>query len=154
MKKPFMQGEKSLEQKNYLKQTIELALENTNKKKAQPFGSVIVKNGEVIATGVNEIAACNDPTAHAEIQAIRKACAKLGTPELAGCTMYASSRPCPLCVEAIGWANLDAVYYAASFEEAGEAGFEPSANWTNPFKRIDMEGDQLVPFEKWLEIKK
>ena len=137
----------------YLKQTIELALENTEKHKAQPFGSMIVKNGEVIATGVNEIAVCNDPTAHAEIQAIRNACKKLGTSELEGCTMYASSRPCPLCVEAIGWANLDAVYYAASFEEAGKAGFEPSAAWAKPFERVDMEGMQLKPFKKWIAIK-
>ncbi|WLV24842.1 nucleoside deaminase [Aciduricibacillus chroicocephali] len=142
-----------MEHTKFLRQAIELALANTDESGAQPFGSVIVRDGEVIATGVNEIAAHNDPTAHAEIQAIRKACEKLEQPELSGCVLYASSRPCPLCVEAIGWANLDAVYYAASFEEAGEAGFEPSADWQRPFERIDMNGMQLEPFRKWDAVK-
>lgn len=139
-----------MEHNKFLRQAIELAITNTDESGAQPFGSVIVKDGVVIATGVNEIAAHNDPTAHAEIQAIRQACEKLGEPELSGCVLYASSRPCPLCIEAIGWANLEAVYYAASFEEAGKAGFEPSANWQRPFERVDMEGIQTEPFRKWL----
>lgn len=143
-----------MDHRRYLKQAIKLAIANTDESGAQPFGSVVVKDGEVIATGVNEIAAHNDPTAHAEIQAIRTACEKLGKPELAGCTLYASSRPCPLCVEAIGWADLDAVYYAASFDEAGRAGFEPSADWKKPFERVDMAGGQLEPFEKWMKILK
>jgi len=141
-----------MEHQKFLKQTIALALENTKQNGAQPFGSIVVRDGEVIATGVNQIAACNDPTAHAEIQAIRHACTKLGRPELAGCVLYASSRPCPLCVEAIGWANLDAVYYAADFEEAGAAGFEPSADWNRPFERLDMEGTQLKPFAEWGKV--
>lgn len=136
----------------YLERTIQLALENTRAHNAQPFGSLIVKDGKIIAEGVNEIAACHDPTAHAEIQAIRKACQILGSPELTGCILYASSRPCPLCVEAIGWANLDAVYYAADFDEAGAAGFAPSAEWERPFERIDMQGKQAEPFEEWKNI--
>ena len=141
-----------MEHQKFLNRTIQLALDNTRDRQAQPFGSVVVKDGEVIAEGVNQIAACNDPTAHAEIQAIRKACETLGRPELDDCILYASSRPCPLCVEAIGWANLSAVYYAASFDEAGEAGFDPSADWQRPFERVDMKGAQLEPFEQWKKV--
>lgn len=136
----------------FLQQAIDLALENTKKLGAQPFGAVIVKEGEVIATGVNEITAHYDPTAHAEIQAVRSACKLLKTSDLTGYTLYASSRPCPLCVEAMGWANLAAVYYAASFEESGEVGFMPSANWNAPFERIDMQGEQLKPLNQWKNI--
>lgn len=133
----------------YLQQAIDLALQNTTEGGGQPFGAVIVKDGEVLATGVNEIAACYDPTAHAEIQAIRTACKKVKSSELPGCILYASSRPCPLCVEAIGWTNLKAVYYAATFDESGSFGFDPSADWDEPFERIEMHGEQMKPLEAW-----
>lgn len=135
--------------KDYLQQAIQLALDNTREKQGQPFGAVIVKNGEVIATGVNEIFSTHDPTAHAEIQAIRKACENMESHLLTDCEIYASSQPCPLCMEAIAWAEMKAVYYAASFEEAAEAGFAPSADWQNPVERVDMNGIQIEPLNLW-----
>lgn len=135
--------------REYLQRAIWLGLNNTHKHQGQPFGAVIVKDGEVIATGVNEIAKNNDPTAHAEIQAIRAACQKLESALLTDCVLYASSQPCPLCMEAIGWADLKAVYYAATFEEAGKVGFAPTADWNGLTERVDMNTAQIEPFKVW-----
>ncbi|MGG3891550.1 nucleoside deaminase [Metabacillus fastidiosus] len=139
--------------KQYLQAAIDLALENTREGKAQPFGAVIVKDGQVISTGVNEIFSTNDPTAHAEIQAIRKACEKIGSYLLTDCELYASSQPCPLCMEAISWAEIKKVYYAASFEEAAEAGFNPRADHESMVERVDMEGAQKEPLSLWTKLK-
>lgn len=88
-----------------------------------PFGAIVVKNGEVIGKGRNMVLKNNDPTCHAEIEAIRTACSNLGTYDLAGCELYASSYPCPMCLGAIIWANIRKVYYANSAEDAGAIGF-------------------------------
>ncbi len=88
-----------------------------------PFGAVVAKNGTVIGRGRNMVLKNNDPTCHAEIQAIREACRNLGTYDLAGCELYASSYPCPMCLGAIIWANIKIVYYANSSEEAAAIGF-------------------------------
>ncbi len=92
-----------------------------------PFGAVIVKDGVVIATGHNMVTSTNDPTAHAEIVAIRQACKKLGTFSLKGCTLYSSSEPCPMCFASIHWARLDRVVYANTKEEASKIGFDDMA---------------------------
>jgi guanine deaminase len=89
-----------------------------------PFGAVVVKQGTVIATASNAVVANNDPTAHAEVQAIRAACAALGTFQLDGCDVYASCEPCPMCLGALLWARPRAVYYAATREHAAQAGFD------------------------------
>jgi guanine deaminase len=89
-----------------------------------PFGAVVVKDGVVIAKAANAVVASSDPTAHAEVQAIRAACATLGTFQLAGCDLYASCEPCPMCLGAILWARVRAVYYAATRREAAAAGFD------------------------------
>ena len=89
-----------------------------------PFGAVVVKDGVVIATAANAVVANNDPTAHAEVQAIRAACATLGTFQLDGCDIYASCEPCPMCLGAILWARPRAVYYAATRADAAAAGFD------------------------------
>ena len=89
-----------------------------------PFGAVVVKDGTVIASAANAVVAHNDPTAHAEVQAIRAACAALGTFQLAGCDIYASCEPCPMCLGAILWARPRAVYYAATRADAAVAGFD------------------------------
>lgn len=137
--------------REFLQQAIDLALENTQSGKGQPFGAVVVKDGKVIATGVNQIFSHHDPTAHAEIQAIRKACETLGSHILTDCEIYASSQPCPLCIEAISWTGLKAIYYAASFAEAAEVGFNPTAGGDIPSERVDMGGSQLKPFNLWKE---
>lgn len=89
-----------------------------------PFGAVVVKDGVVIAKAANAVVANNDPTAHAEVQAIRAACAALGTFRLDGCDVYASCEPCPMCLGAIQWARPRAVYYAATRQDAAAAGFD------------------------------
>jgi tRNA(Arg) A34 adenosine deaminase TadA len=104
---------------------IELSLENVHSG-GGPFGAVIVSNGKIIAEGVNRVTSANDPTAHAEIVAIRAACAKLGAFELQGCEIYASCEPCPMCMGAIYWARLARIYFAGDAADASKAGFDDS----------------------------
>ena len=91
-----------------------------------PFGAVIVRGDEIIATGVNRVTANNDPTAHAEVSAIRAACERLGTFNLEGCEIYTSCEPCPMCLGAIYWAHLDKMYYGNTKHDAAEIGFDDS----------------------------
>jgi tRNA(Arg) A34 adenosine deaminase TadA len=104
---------------------IELSLENVHSG-GGPFGAVIVSNGKIIAEGVNRVTSANDPTAHAEIVAIRAACARLGAFELQGCEIYASCEPCPMCLGAIYWARLARIYFAGDAADASKAGFDDS----------------------------
>ena len=89
-----------------------------------PFGAVIVRNGEIIARGENRVTVCNDPTAHAEVSAIREAAARMGTYDLSGCEIYSSCEPCPMCLGAIYWARLDRLYYAGTRADAANVGFD------------------------------
>lgn len=89
-----------------------------------PFGAVIAKDGEIIAEGSNRVTIDNDPTAHAEVCTIRKACEKLGTFDLKGCVIYTSCEPCPMCFGAIYWAHLEKIYYANDRKDAGKIGFD------------------------------
>lgn len=111
---------------HYLGLAIRLARDGMDENRGGPFGAVVVKNDEIIGEGKNEVTSTNDPTAHAEIVAIRDACKTLGTFDLSGTTLYASSEPCPMCFGAIYWARPDAVYYAGTHEDAKEAGFDDS----------------------------
>lgn len=106
-----------------MKRAIELAVKNVGEG-GGPFGAVIARNGEIIAEGVNRVTASCDPTAHAEVQAIRAATAKLKTFDLSGCEIYASCEPCPMCLGAIYWARLDRLYFAGGKEDAAAAGFD------------------------------
>lgn len=94
-----------------------------NYKKGGPFGAVIVKDGEIISSAHNTVVESKDPTAHAEVNAIRKACEKLNTHDLSGCTLYTSAEPCPMCLSAIIWSNIKIVYYANTKKDADEIGF-------------------------------
>lgn len=105
---------------------IELATKNARSGKGGPFGAIVAKGDRIIAEGANAVAATNDPTAHAEIIAIRSACAKLGAFQLTGCELYTSCEPCPMCLGAIYWARLDRVYFAGSAADASRAGFDDS----------------------------
>lgn len=105
---------------------IELAITNVRSGQGGPFGAVVVKNGEIIAEGANSVTRTNDPTAHAEIIAIRDACAKLRLFELRGCELYASSEPCPMCLGAIYWARPARVYFGSTAADAAKAGFDDS----------------------------
>jgi tRNA(Arg) A34 adenosine deaminase TadA len=111
--------------KKFMRKAIALSIENV-KNGGGPFGAVIVKDGKIIATGVNRVTANNDPTAHAEVTAIRKAAKKLGTFDLAGCDIYTSCEPCPMCLGAVYWAHLDKMYYGNTKTDAKNIGFDDS----------------------------
>lgn len=108
----------------FLREAIRLSQDRMEASEGGPFGAVIVKNGEMVGRGWNRVTSANDPTAHAEVEAIRNACSTLGTFSLTGCEIYASCEPCPMCLSAIYWARLDALYFAASRDDAADAGFD------------------------------
>ena len=108
-----------------MREAIRLSIENVAAG-GGPFGAVIARGGEIIATGVNRVTATNDPTAHAEVSAIRGAAQRLGTFNLAGCEIFTSCEPCPMCLGAIYWARLDKVYYANTKADAKAIGFDDS----------------------------
>ena len=112
-----------MNKKDFMRRAIALAVENV-KNGGGPFGAVITRNGEIIAEGVNRVTAQHDPTAHAEVQAIRKAAAMLQTFDLSGCDIYSSCEPCPMCLGAIYWAHLDHLYFAATKDDAARIGFD------------------------------
>lgn len=108
----------------FLREAVRLSKEKMEAGEGGPFASVIVKGGEIISRGWNCVTSANDPTAHGEVSAIRKACEKLGTFHLEGCELYSSCEPCPMCMAAIYWARLDACYFAGSMADAADAGFD------------------------------
>jgi len=108
----------------FLKRAIQLASENVLPGGGGPFASLIVKDSTIVAEAVNTVFTTNDPTAHGEVNAIRKACAALRVFSLKGCEIYTSSEPCPMCLAAIYWAHLDAIYFGNSCEDAARAGFD------------------------------
>ena len=110
----------------YLLEAIRLSRQNVEAGAGGPFGAVVVKDGEIIGRGRNSVTTSNDPTAHAEVLAIRAACARLGTFSLGDCEIYSSCEPCPMCLSAIYWARLDALYFAGSMADAADAGFDDS----------------------------
>jgi guanine deaminase len=142
----------------FMARAIELSLENVRSGRGGPFGCVIVHQGKVVAEGVNRVTASNDPTAHAEVLAIREACQKLGGFELRGCDLYSSCEPCPMCMGAIYWARLDTVYYGNLAEDAAKFGFDDSAIYAElarpPAQRAIpmmqmMRAEALAAFREW-----
>ena len=111
--------------KKFMLEAIRVANENIQNQ-GGPFGAVIVKDGEIIAASGNSVTTDNDPTAHAEVNTIRKACKKLGTFNLEGCEIYSSCEPCPMCLSAIYWAHIDKLYYATTKDDAASIGFDDS----------------------------
>ncbi len=137
--------------------TIQLATENV-RNGGGPFGAAVVKNGEIIATGTNHVTATLDPTAHAEVVAIRKACQVLGHFELTGCEIYCSCEPCPMCLGAIYWSRPERVFFAATAAAAAEAGFDDSfikGQISLPYAEQRLSIAQLkhnlalAPFQAW-----
>ncbi len=125
-----------------------------------PFAALVVRNGEILAVGTNRVTADNDPTAHAEIVAIREACRKLGHFQLTGCDLYTSCEPCPMCLGAIYWARPARVFYAATRHDAARAGFDDALIYeelqrSGPERRIPFihvpDRDAWVPFQAWLD---
>lgn len=108
----------------FMRIAIRLSEQNVNKALGGPFGAVIVKNGNLIASSANKVILCKDPTAHAEISAIRLACKKLDSFDLSGCIIYTSCEPCPMCLSAIYWAHIDQIFYANTKHDASGIGFD------------------------------
>jgi len=108
----------------FMREAVRLSIENVESGKGGPFGAVVVKAGKIIATGTNQVTATNDPTAHAEVVAIRKACETLNSFQLHGCDIYCSCEPCPMCLGAIYWARPDKIFFANSKEDAGRINFD------------------------------
>jgi guanine deaminase len=141
-----------------LARAVALATESARSGRGGPFGTVVARDGVVIAEGTNEVTATDDPTAHAEIVAIRAACRALRTFSLDGCVLYASCEPCPMCLGAIYWARPAAVWFAASRDDAAAAGFDDALVYAEvaalpaarriPFRRaLEVEG--RAPFDAW-----
>jgi tRNA(Arg) A34 adenosine deaminase TadA len=110
--------------RKFMQRAIELAREGVEADAGGPFGCVVVKSGEIIGEGNNRVTSTNDPTAHAEVVAIREACSTLGSFQLDGCSIYASCEPCPMCLGAIYWARPAAIFYAGTRDDAAAAGFD------------------------------
>ena len=112
-----------MEKQEFMRRAIQLSLESV-KHGGGPFGAVIVKEGKIIAEAANRVTLDNDPTAHAEVNAIRQAARSLGRFDLSGCDIYTSCEPCPMCLGAIYWAHLDHIYYGCNRRDAADAGFD------------------------------
>ncbi len=142
----------------HMRRAIGLAAAGVGEGGSGPFGAVVVKDGRVVGEGCNRVTSANDPTAHAEIVAIREACAALGDFSLAGCEIYASCEPCPMCLSAIYWARIARIFYAATRQDAARIGFDddliyreftrPAAERAVPAERIDMPEARDV-FDAW-----
>ncbi len=144
----------------FLKQAIDLAVDNVRRGTGGPFGALIVKGSEVIATGTNRVTTANDPTAHAEVVAIRAACQKLGSFQLDGCEVYTSCEPCPMCLGALYWARVKAFYFAGDKDDAARGHFDDSFIYAELDKAVEgrtIPGYRLLaeegfrPFEAWLK---
>jgi guanine deaminase len=143
---------------HFMEKAIDVALNNVLTNHGGPFGAIVVKDGKIIGIGRNEVAVSKDPTAHAEVQAIRAACQYLNSFQLDDCDIYTSCEPCPMCFGAIYWARPRAVYYACSKEAAAEIGFDdqfiyeqltfPMEQRTIPMIKIYPSNSDL-PFRKW-----
>jgi guanine deaminase len=142
----------------FLRQAIELAVENV-RANGGPFAALVVKDNVAIATGVNRVTAANDPTAHAEIVAIREACRKLESFRLTGCEVYCSCEPCPMCLGALYWARPARVWFAATREDAAAAGFDDSLIYRQigqPHEQRSLPMRHMAdpqaarPFEEWV----
>ncbi|MGE4489029.1 MAG: nucleoside deaminase [Kiritimatiellales bacterium] len=139
-------------------EAIRLSLEKMEAGEGGPFGAVIEKDGKIVGRGWNRVTSSNDPTAHAEVMAIRDACRNLGTFNLSGCEIYASCEPCPMCLSAIYWARLDKLYFAATRADAADAGFDdellyqevskPWKNRTLPMEQVLSE-EARAAFAQW-----
>jgi tRNA(Arg) A34 adenosine deaminase TadA len=136
----------------FMRQAIQLATDNVLTGRGGPFGALIVKDGVIIATGANQVTAANDPTAHAEVTAIRNACRALGTFKLDGCELYTSCEPCPMCLAATYWARCEAIFYGCNAQDAARAGFDDAflyAEMKRPLGERSLPITNLCADEAW-----
>ena len=141
-----------------MEKAIALATENVTTGRGGPFGAVIVRDGNIVATGTNLVTATNDPTAHAEVVAIRNACSDLSIFQLLGCHIYTSCEPCPMCLAAIYWARFDAIFYGSCAADAAAVGFDDAFLYEElkrPLSQRKIPTENLLPekakssFEVW-----
>jgi len=142
----------------FMREAIGLSVRMMRRGRGGPFGAVVVQGGRIIARGWNQVTSMNDPTAHAEVVAIRRACRGLRTFELSGCDLYASCEPCPMCLSAIYWARIRNVYYGATRQDAARIDFDdewiyrevarPVARRKLKMKQL-LRAEALVAFEEW-----
>jgi guanine deaminase len=146
-------------EEKFMMEAIALSRKAIENNEGGPFGCVIVKDDEIIGRGNNKVILDNDPTAHAEIVAIRNACKHLGTFQLNGCEIYTSCEPCPMCLGAIYWARLEKIYYANTREDAANAGFDDSMIYKEINLHVDnrkipsanvCRNDAFIIFENWI----
>lgn len=130
----------------FMKRAIELSLQSVESGQGGPFGCVIVKDGKIIGEGSNRVTSSNDPTAHAEVVAIRNACATLKNFQLEGCEVYTSCEPCPMCLGAIYWARPSKVYYANTREDAASIGFDDSMIYEEIQVPLENRKIPMIPF--------
>jgi tRNA(Arg) A34 adenosine deaminase TadA len=142
----------------FMERAIGLARENVRSGRGGPFGAVVVRDEEIVGEGANQVPSTHDPTAHAEIVAIREACRRLGTYQLTGCQIYTSCEPCPMCLGAIYWARPERVYYGATRQDAARSGFDDSLIYDEAAKALDqrripmdelMREEAMVAFREW-----
>ena len=145
--------------REFMREAIRLANESV-RQGGGPFGAVIVKDGEIVAGSSNSVTLDNDPTAHAEVNTIRKACRKLGTFDLSGCSIYTSCEPCPMCLGAIYWAHIDRIYYGNTRKDAHEINFSDNFIYDELSKSLDersipiislLRDEALESFRMWTE---
>ena len=150
-----------MEKQEFMRRAIQLSLESV-KHGGGPFGAVIVKEGKIIAEAANRVTLDNDPTAHAEVNAIRQAARSLGRFDLSGCDIYTSCEPCPMCLGAIYWAHLDHIYYGCNRRDAADAGFDDEFIYQElslaPAERqkvmeVLLPDESLAAFRMWKENK-
>ncbi|QQS33915.1 MAG: nucleoside deaminase [Acidobacteriota bacterium] len=146
--------------RKFMMRAIELAREGVEADAGGPFGCVIVKDGEIVGEGNNRVTSTNDPTAHAEVVAIREACSKLGSFQLEGCSIYASCEPCPMCLGAIYWSRPAAIFYAGTRDDAAAAGFDDDLFYRElelPNEKRELSMQQIMrdeaqaAFRVWIE---
>ena len=142
----------------FMARAIRLSIDNVRSGRGGPFGAVVVKDGAIVAEGVNQVTSTNDPTAHAEMLAIREACKKLRTFDLQGCEIYSSCEPCPMCLGAIYWARLARIYFASAAADASNFGFDDSLIYheiaqPHPQRKVPMiqmmREEALAAFRAW-----
>jgi len=147
-------------EEKFMRMVLDLAVENVRSGVGGPFAAIVVKGEEVIATGVNQVITRNDPTAHAEMNVIRAACAALDSFQLAGCEVYSSCEPCPMCLGALYWARPDHIYFSAMRDDAAASGFDDSFIYeevVQEFGKRNIATTRLLPdeanrpFDAWEE---
>ncbi|MBR9914175.1 MAG: nucleoside deaminase [Algicola sp.] len=144
--------------KQFMKEAVNAALRGMNNNEGGPFGCVVVKDGKIVGRGNNKVTSTNDPTAHAEVTAIRDACKNLNSFQLEGCEIYTSCEPCPMCLGAIYWARPDKVFYGSNQTDAANIGFDDAFIYKEiplPYKERSIPFEQLAremalkPFQEW-----